>query len=95
MDLVEATGGFTVGFEEGVRVVRVAEDIGCGAIAGNELIFPMVKVFRKLMVEHEEKAGQGLGVQFPALAVKSRPPFFMEICLSQWHCYRQPHQKGN
>ena len=60
MNLVEAAGGFTVRLEERVRVLRVAEDVGCGAIAGNELIFPVVKIVRKLTVEYEEKAGKGL-----------------------------------
>ena len=70
--LVEATGGFTIRFKKSAGVVRVAEDVGRGTVTGDKLIFPIVKLFSKLGVKHEEQVGEGIFAQLLPLFVKCR-----------------------
>ena len=70
--LVETAGRFAVRFEKSVGVVRVAEDVNRGTVTGDELIFPVVELFRELGIKHEEQVGEGVFVQLTPLLVECR-----------------------
>ena len=72
VNLVEAAGGFPVWFKEGVRGIRVSKDVCRRTIAGDELVLSVIQFFRKLLIEHEQKVCQCLGIQFTALPIESR-----------------------
>ena len=44
MNLVKAELRLSVWLEESIRIVRIAENINCGPVAGNELVFTVVKL---------------------------------------------------
>lgn len=46
----------TAWWKKGVWIKRIAEDVQCGTITGNELILTMKKVFFKFLIKSKEQA---------------------------------------
>ena len=62
MDLIEATGRLAVWLKESIRITGITEDIYGGTIAGDELVFPIVKLLFELGVEQEQQVGKSIFV---------------------------------
>ena len=71
MDLVKSPCGFPVRFKKSIRIVRVSKNITPGAIAGNELVFSVVKVLFELSVKSKEEIPKGILSELAPLFAKS------------------------
>ncbi len=71
MDLVKSPCGFPVRFKKSIRIVRVSKNITPVAIAGNELVFSVVKVLFELSVKSKEEIPKGILSELAPLFAKS------------------------
>lgn len=62
MELIEAAGRLAVWLKESSGITGITEDIYGETIAGDELVFPVVKLLFELGVEQEEQVGKSIFV---------------------------------
>ena len=71
VSLVIAFWGHAARRIKSVRVIGAAENVRCGAVTGNEPVFPIKKVIFQLPVKSQEQAAQGPVPELMELLIKS------------------------
>ena len=64
MNLIESTCRLTIRFKKGIGVIRVAEDIYSGSVAGDKLVLIIVELFSEFCVECKEQICKSHFIQF-------------------------------
>ena len=71
MDLVKSPFRFPIRLKEGIRILRVPKDITGRPIAGNELVFSIVKIPFELGIKSKEEVPEGILAELGPLFAKS------------------------
>ena len=71
MDLIKASGRFTIRLKIGILILRVKENITGRTIAGPEFIFTVIKLSRKFSVKSKKKVPKSVFFDFFSLLIKS------------------------